>query len=209
MSKVTSGSRSANKRSGRPIARCRRSLGIRRPRSDGVVLIGGDRTYRIGPATAAVRPLERDGVRLVAIANSTPADWVIDPLDLSPPVGATALASVGDQLLIGTRDLGTARYHDGEPHPRDWLRRQQLFQMRRRSPSRARASKTAGSRPVRAKHGTGSAITSSRAVPIRSCSRSCAIRPGRSTRCIEALMTRRFTCRGSAAGRGPRCRRSR
>ncbi len=95
---------------------------------DGIVLIGGDRSYRIGPATAAVRPLERDGVRLVAIANSTPEDWVIDPLDLAPPVGATALASVGDQLLIGTRDVGTARYLDGESHPHDWLRRLQLFQ---------------------------------------------------------------------------------
>jgi hypothetical protein len=33
-----------------------------------------------------------------------------------------------DQLLIGTRDLGTARYREGDAHPRDWLRRRQMFE---------------------------------------------------------------------------------
>ncbi len=36
-----------------------------------------------------------------------------------------------DQLLIGTRELGTARYQiagDGTARPREWLRRKQMFQ---------------------------------------------------------------------------------
>jgi len=52
---------------------------------------------------------------------------MIDPVDLVVPPGAVSLASVDDQLLIGTRDLGTARYRDGDQRPRDWLRRRQMF----------------------------------------------------------------------------------
>ena len=47
------------------------------------------------------------------------------------PPGATSLGVADDQLLIGTRDLGTARYRisgDGIAQPRDWLRRKQMFQ---------------------------------------------------------------------------------
>src|SRR4029079_16585198 len=33
-----------------------------------------------------------------------------------------------DQLLIGTRDLGTARFRMGDAHPRDWLRGKQMFE---------------------------------------------------------------------------------
>src|SRR5207237_272389 len=40
---------------------------------------------------------------------------------------ATALGSAGGALLVGTRDLGVARFRAGDPHPRDWLRRRQMF----------------------------------------------------------------------------------
>ncbi|MDQ3370039.1 MAG: hypothetical protein M3680_31875, partial [Myxococcota bacterium] len=55
-------------------------------------------------------------------------DWMIEPLDVQPPPGALSLGAAGDQLVIGTRELGTARYRDGDPRPRDWLRRRPMFQ---------------------------------------------------------------------------------
>ena len=98
-------------------------------RGAGAVVMGGGRVYRIAPADASqVRPLARDGLRLVPIAGSVTADWVIDPIDLIVPPGATSLGAVDDLLLIGTRELGTARFKDGSAHPRDWLRRKQMFQ---------------------------------------------------------------------------------
>jgi hypothetical protein len=98
-------------------------------RGAGAVVMGGGRVYRISPASdAPVRPLAREGMRLVAVAGTSAADWVIDPIDLVVPPGAVTVASADEHLLIGTRDLGTARYRDGDAHPRDWLRRKQMFQ---------------------------------------------------------------------------------
>ncbi|HEV7555785.1 MAG TPA: hypothetical protein VGO00_10040 [Kofleriaceae bacterium] len=99
-------------------------------RGTNVVVMGGDRVYRIAPAdpSAAVRPLARDGVRLVPLAGSAPSEWSIDPIDLVVPPGATTLGTADDHLLIGTKDLGTARYRDGDSHPLDWLRGKQMFQ---------------------------------------------------------------------------------
>jgi len=97
-------------------------------RGVGAVVMGGDRVYRIWPADAAqVRPLARDGMRLVPLAGGGTTDWVIDPIDMVVPPGAVTMGTADDHLLIGTRDLGTARYRDGDAHPRDWLRRKQMF----------------------------------------------------------------------------------
>jgi hypothetical protein len=97
-------------------------------RGESVLLMGGGRVYRISAPGTVARPLARDGMRLVATAQNAAAEWVIDPLDVAVPSGATAIASVGDQLLVGTRDLGVARFRDGDAHPRDWLRRKQMFE---------------------------------------------------------------------------------
>lgn len=101
-------------------------------RGNGAVVMGGGRVYRIGePDPARVRPLSREGMRLVALTGGPGPEWVIDPIDLVVPPGATSLGVSADQLLIGTRDLGTARYQitgDGTAHARDWLRRKQMFQ---------------------------------------------------------------------------------
>lgn len=97
-------------------------------RAADIVVMSSGRVYRIAPAGAAVRPLARDGIRLVPLASGAPSDWVIDPVDLALPPGATTLGAGNGELLVGTRDLGTARYRDGDPHPRDWLRRGQMFQ---------------------------------------------------------------------------------
>jgi hypothetical protein len=98
-------------------------------RGTGAVVMAADRLYRITPADASkVRPLARDGMRLVAMGGSASnVEWMIDPVDLQVPAGALSLQSVNDQLLIGTRDLGTARYRDGDPSPRDWMRRREMF----------------------------------------------------------------------------------
>jgi hypothetical protein len=95
---------------------------------NGIIVMGGGHVYRIAPASSAVRPLAREGVRLVPLSGPTTSDWVIDPMPLVVPSGATVLGSMGDQLLIGTRDLGTARYRDGDAQPFGWLRRKQMFE---------------------------------------------------------------------------------
>lgn len=98
-------------------------------RGPGAVVMGGDRVYRISPADVAqVRPLARDGMRLVPLAGDGSTEWVIDPINLVVPPGAVTVGSADDHLLIGTRDLGTARYREGDAHPRDWLRRKQMFE---------------------------------------------------------------------------------
>lgn len=102
-------------------------------RGAGAVAMANGRLYRIAVADPRhVTPLARDGMRLVAVASAptTGADrpqWQIDPIAVVVPPGALTLASLDDQLLIGTRDLGTARYRDGDPRPHEWLRRRQMF----------------------------------------------------------------------------------
>ncbi len=96
-------------------------------RKNGAVVMGGDRIYRIAPNDGGVRPLSRDGMRLVPIVAGAPVEWVIEPLDVVTPPGATSIAAADDQILIGTRELGTARYRDGDARPHDWLRRRQMF----------------------------------------------------------------------------------
>ncbi len=105
------------------------------PRGDGAVVMGGAHVYRLQPARAAqIRPLSRDGMRLVAAGGGPATDWVpatdwaIDPVDVVVPPGAMTVGTVDDHLLIGTRDLGTARYRDGDAQPRDWLRRKAMFE---------------------------------------------------------------------------------
>jgi len=92
-----------------------------------IVVMGGEKIYRLVQPKAGVRPLAREGVRLVPLNGPTTSEWVIDPTSLVVPPGATVLGAMDDQLLIGTRDLGTARYRDGQAHPSDWLRRKQMF----------------------------------------------------------------------------------
>ncbi len=97
-------------------------------RGNGAVVMAGERIFRIVPKDASVvRPLARDGMRLVAVTGTKPVEWSIDSVDVEVPPGAVTLASLDDQLLIGTRELGTARYRDGDQRPRAWLRRRQMF----------------------------------------------------------------------------------
>ena len=97
-------------------------------RGAGAVVMGGERVYRIAPANAGeLRPLARDGMRLVPVIGNATMEWVIDPIDAVVPPGAVTVSTADDRLLIGTRDLGIARYRNGDTHPHDWLRRRQMF----------------------------------------------------------------------------------
>ena len=96
-------------------------------RGTGAVVRGGGRVYTISPTQPnRIRPLSRDGMRLVPLTSSK-SDWSIDPLDVQTPPGAMSLGAAGDSLLIGTKDLGTARFKDGDARPLDWLRRRPMF----------------------------------------------------------------------------------
>jgi hypothetical protein len=94
----------------------------------GIAVMGNGRIYRIGRAGTAIRPLAREGVRLVPLSGPSTSEWVIDPTNVVVPAGATALGAVDDELLIGTRDVGTARYRVGDTQPFGWLRRKQMFE---------------------------------------------------------------------------------
>src|SRR5215510_2118678 len=62
-------------------------------RGAGAVVMGGDRVYRIAPARAGeVRPLVRDGMRLVVVAGTAATNWWIDPIDLVVPPGAMTVS---------------------------------------------------------------------------------------------------------------------
>src|SRR5664279_3441930 len=62
---------------------------------DAVMLMGGGRVYRVSPAPAAntVRPLAREGVRLVPTQSGVTSEWVIDPIDLVLPASPTVPVS--------------------------------------------------------------------------------------------------------------------
>ncbi len=97
---------------------------------DGLLLMGGGRVYRVSPSVVngAVRPLAREGIRLVPTQGGVTSEWVIDPTDLVLPPSPTTLGTAKGDLLVGTRDLGTARFGRGDTHPRDWFRRKQMFE---------------------------------------------------------------------------------
>ena len=98
-------------------------------RGRGAVVMGGGRVYRVGPRDGAtVHALAREGMRLVPLTVATGPDWSIEPIDLVLPAGTTTLAALDDVLLVGTRELGTARYRETDVHPHDWLRRRQMFE---------------------------------------------------------------------------------
>jgi hypothetical protein len=97
-------------------------------RGDAILVVGEDRVYRLSTATEGTRPLARDGMRLVSLVGGGESDWAIDSVDMVLPAGTTALAGVGDQLYVGTRDLGVARFDANDPHPRGWLRTKQMFE---------------------------------------------------------------------------------
>jgi hypothetical protein len=94
---------------------------------DGVVLMGGGQVFRLTLRDQSEpQPLTRDGVRLSAMSGAAP-DLVLTSMAAVLPPGALSVASVGEHLLVGTRDIGVARFLEGEARPSSWLRRRQMF----------------------------------------------------------------------------------
>jgi ligand-binding sensor domain-containing protein len=100
------------------------------PMSDALIARGGRRLYALMPAGPTKRrPLTRDGVRLLAVggdASGTPP-VAIELLAAALPIDATAVASVGGEVLVGTRDVGIGRWRTDATKPSGWLRRRQLL----------------------------------------------------------------------------------
>lgn len=92
-----------------------------------VLLMGGGQVFRLTLRDQSEpQPLTRDGVRLSAMSSAAP-DLVLSAAAAVLPPGATSVASAGEHLLVGTRDIGVARFLEGESRPSSWLRRRQMF----------------------------------------------------------------------------------
>jgi len=93
---------------------------------DDVVVLGNGRLYRVGARKVERRPLTRDGFRLLPTAGSAAAP-VVDNLDVAVPAGAPSIAMWGDDAVVGTFDVGTARVGRGGAGPITFLRRGAMF----------------------------------------------------------------------------------
>lgn len=93
----------------------------------GVLLMGGGQLFRLAPRDQ-IEPqlLAREGVRLSPMSSSGP-DLVLAGMPAVLPPGAMSVAWSGEHVLVGTRDIGVARFLEGEARPSSWLRRRQMF----------------------------------------------------------------------------------
>jgi len=96
------------------------------PHGDDVIILGGGRLYRVGNRGGERRPLTHDGWRMLATAGNAPAP-IVDPLDVVLPAGAPSVAVWGDDVIVGSHDVGTARIAKGGAGPIAWLRRGAMF----------------------------------------------------------------------------------
>lgn len=93
----------------------------------GALLLGGSQILRLAPRVLrATRPLLRDGVRLAPLTTGAP-ELELTALPLILPASPTSLAITDEHVLLGTRDLGVARYAAAELRPGSWLRRRHMF----------------------------------------------------------------------------------
>jgi ligand-binding sensor domain-containing protein len=97
---------------------------------DGLVAKGGRHLYALAPAGAGKRKmLSRDGVRLLPTGGETGtgAPITIELLPAMLPADATAIATAGDEIFVGTRDVGIGRWRADSMQPVSWLRRRELL----------------------------------------------------------------------------------
>ncbi len=97
-------------------------------RGDEIVVLTKRRLYALGVPKVGARQLTRDGMRLIPVAAGTDiqrnkSPYVARSLNVRVPTGASSISTAGDELLIGTRELGTARI---TRRNLDWLRRGEL-----------------------------------------------------------------------------------
>ncbi len=99
-------------------------------RGEEVVIMTKRKLYAMGTAHKGARRLRRDGMRLVPLASGSDTErsrspYVISEVDAKVPTGAHSIATAGEELLIGTNDLGTAVMKPGSKRVH-WLRRGEL-----------------------------------------------------------------------------------
>lgn len=97
---------------------------------DGLVARGGGRLYGFGATGASKRRLlTKDAVRLlpVGVLAAPQPSITIELLPASLPADATAIATLGDEIFVGTRDIGIARWKKDGKHAASWLRRKELL----------------------------------------------------------------------------------
>jgi hypothetical protein len=92
---------------------------------DQVIALGQGHLYRLAARSGERRQLSRDGYRLSPTAG-TAAPPVIDPIDATLPDGQPTITAWGDDIVIGTRDLGAARIPQAGG-PIAWLHRGAMF----------------------------------------------------------------------------------
>jgi len=96
------------------------------------ILMTKSRLYTLRARGGGARQLTREGMRLVPVkvgdATPPPSPWVIRLIDAPLPDGAVALAGGGDEVFVGTRDVGTARIALNRRAPLRWLRRGELVE---------------------------------------------------------------------------------
>lgn len=95
---------------------------------DAVIARGGRRLYRLAAAAASKkRKLTRDGVRLLPVrGEAATAAVTIELLPASLAADSTAVAAIGDEIFVGTRDIGISAWRADATQPARWLRRGQL-----------------------------------------------------------------------------------
>jgi hypothetical protein len=93
---------------------------------DDVIVLGQGRLYRIANRGGERRPLTHDGYRLLATSGNAAAP-IVDPLDVTLPAGAPTIAVWGDDVVVGSHDVGVARIAKGGAGAIAWLRRRAMF----------------------------------------------------------------------------------
>lgn len=93
----------------------------------GALLLGSSQILRLAPrALRGTRPLLRDGVRVAPLTPGAP-ELELTALPWLLPAAPVSLAATDEHVLLGTRDLGVARFAANELRPGSWLRRRHMF----------------------------------------------------------------------------------
>lgn len=96
---------------------------------DRAVVLAGGALFELVRASAP--PSARPSAKLVPVPSATSAaapGLRLDTLASVPPGGATALAARAGELLVGTRELGVARFALDTAAPLGWLRRGEMLE---------------------------------------------------------------------------------
>ena len=97
-----------------------------------LIVLTSNGLYALAVPGEGTRTLERNGMRLVPVGDDdeTPpkSPYQIRVMDVRVPPGAQVLAAAGGEVLIGTRDLGTARVPATKSTRAKWFRRAELVE---------------------------------------------------------------------------------